>query len=77
MSLVRPLERFTDILEFLQEEEDLRRQREDWPSVTIEGDQPRRKNAAAAGQSVPRVCRLCGHTATVDYCVECLAFTME
>ena len=76
---MKPLERFTDLLQHMQEEEDLRRQREDWPSITIEGDVPRRKREEAEAEARSRVleCRLCGHTGRTDYCPECLAFSME
>ena len=77
MSLVWTLEKFTDSIRNREEEEDLRRQREDWPSVHIPGDVPRRAPEPPEEPVETKTCRLCGHTEASEYCVHCLAFTME
>lgn len=71
------LRRWIDPNAWRQEQEDQRRQREDWPPDvepdSVEDVPPRREAAAMLYR-----CRICQHESERgDYCPTCLASTME
>jgi lipopolysaccharide biosynthesis regulator YciM len=77
MSILYSLRRWIDINEFRAEQEDTRRQREDWPPDV----DPDEFDAVPQSPNRPKVryrCRICEfESERGDYCPTCLASTMQ
>ena len=77
MSLLWTLRKWVDPVEYAQEEEARRRQREALPSEPQPGDDPHRLLPSREKDALFR-CRVCGHTAgDGSFCPRCLAATMR
>jgi hypothetical protein len=77
MSLLWALRKFIDSVAHRQEEEALRRQREDWPP-DVEPDSVEEVPSPRDKAPVLYRCRICNFESTRgDYCPTCLASTME
>ena len=75
MSLLAPLLRFIDPIQFRKQQEELRRQREaippDFTPEPLDELTPLADQAARA-----MVCRICAASGTGKFCLQCLAETM-
>lgn len=77
MSLLWTLRKWVDPIEYANEEEARRRQREALPVDPEPGDDPRRLVSAPEKEELYR-CRACGHTGRDgSFCPRCLAGTMR
>jgi hypothetical protein len=77
MSILYLLRKYIDPNAFRDEQEDLRRQREDWPP-DVEPDEVDQIPAPPEPRQVRYRCRICDfESERGDYCPTCLASTME